>query len=167
VRFVVAAVLLAGWLAAWPMDVAADAAITADRVLVVKSERKLYLMRTGRIFAAYWIALGTEPVGPKTRLGDGKTPEGIYTIDERIEDSVFHRALHISYPGPEDRDRAAAIGVHPGGGIAIHGLPPGWEPIGPGRPMMDWTNGCIALTNHDLDEIWDRIPLGTTIEIRP
>jgi murein L,D-transpeptidase YafK len=139
----------------------------ADHVLVVKSERKLYLMRDGQVLKDYWIALGRDPMGHKERRGDGRTPEGFYVIDWRTEQTVFHRWLNISYPNQQDRARAAATGVDPGGKIALHGIPDGWEPTGPGKPMIDWTNGCIALTNHDLDEIWTNVADGTIIEIRP
>jgi murein L,D-transpeptidase YafK len=167
IRCLLAVILVAAW-AIVPARVAAtEQAITADRVLVVKNERKLYLLRAGRVFAAYWIALGEDPIGPKTARGDGRTPEGIYLIDERTMETAFHRSLHISYPNAADLARAGGLGVSPGGGIAIHGLPAGWEPTGPGRPMLDWTNGCIAVSNHDLDEIWERVPVGTPIEIVP
>lgn len=157
-------------IALWAGAVVADPGLTtgpADRVLVVKSERKLYLLREGEVLKDYWIALGANPVGAKQRQGDRRTPEGIYLIDWRTENTAFHRWLNISYPSAEDRARAAALGVEPGGKIAIHGIPYGWEPTGPGQPMMDWTNGCIALTNHDLDEVWANVANGTVVEIRP
>ena len=137
------------------------------RLVVVKSERKLYVMREGRPLKDYWVALGDKPVGPKERQGDRRTPEGRYVINEKTRRTVFHGWLGISYPNADDRARAAALGVDPGGRIAIHGLPEGWAPVGPGRPMMDWTNGCVALTNHDLDELWAMVEIGTTVEIRP
>lgn len=136
-------------------------------LLVVKSERKLHVLRDGHSVAAYWIALGARPVGPKEREGDRRTPEGRYVINEKSHETAFHGWLGLSYPNADDVARAAALGVAPGGRIAIHGLPEGWAPVGPGRPMIDWTNGCIAMTNHDLDELWAMVDIGTPVEIRP
>jgi murein L,D-transpeptidase YafK len=148
----------------WASAVAADGSV---RLLVVKGERKLYVVRDGAVVKDYWIALGRQPVGAKERQGDGRTPEGVYTIDWRTRTTPFHGWLNISYPGAEDRARAKALGVDPGARIAIHGLPEDWGPEGPGRPMIDWTNGCIAMTNHDLDELWESVADGTVVEIRP
>lgn len=139
----------------------------ADEVVVVKSERKLYLKRRGEVLKWYWVALGRRPVGPKTEIGDGRTPEGTYRILGRDVHSDFYRALWLSYPNRADRARAARLGVDPGGGIMIHALPEGYGPEGPGVPMIDWTDGCIAVTNADLDEIWGSVPDGTEVEIRP
>lgn len=167
-RYIALCAIVAGLVAA--SGAVADPAVAADqvdRILVIKSERKLYLLRAGEAVADYWIALGRHPVGAKERQGDGRTPEGLYAIDWRTEDTPFHRWLHISYPNATDRARADALGVATGGAIAIHGIPKDWGPTGPGRPMIDWTNGCIALTNHDLDQVWDRVANGTVIEIRP
>ena len=139
----------------------------ADEVVVAKGERKLYLMRRGKVLKWFWIALGRFPVGPKTEIGDGRTPEGIYWIKGRDVDSDFYRALWLSYPNSADRERAERLGVNPGGGIMIHALPEGYGPKGPGVPMIDWTDGCIAVTNADMDEIWAQVPDGTRVEIRP
>jgi murein L,D-transpeptidase YafK len=125
------------------------------------------LLHEGVVLKSFWIALGRHPEGIKTAAGDGRTPEGIYRIDARNRDSYYHRALHISYPNDADRKRAWRLGVDPGGNIRIHGVPPGFGPTGPGERMFDWTDGCIAVTNADMDEIWARVPLGTTVEIRP
>jgi murein L,D-transpeptidase YafK len=141
--------------------------LQADRILVVKSERKLMLLHQGAVLKSFWIALGRHPEGQKTAAGDGKTPEGLYRIDGRNADSYFHRSLHISYPNEADRDRARRLNAQPGGGIRIHGLPPGYGPTGPGERMIDWTDGCIAVTNADIEEIWARVPVGTVVEIRP
>ena len=141
--------------------------LQADRVVIIKSERKLFLIHDGDVLKSFWIALGRFPEGPKTAVGDGRTPEGIYRIDGRSARSHFHRALHISYPNEADLKRARELGIDPGGAIRIHGLPPGFGPTEPGERMIDWTDGCIAVTNADMDEIWARVPDGTIVEIRP
>ena len=145
----------------------AEPLLQADEVVVAKGERKLYLMRRGEVLKWFWIALGRFPIGPKTEIGDGRTPEGVYWIKGRDVDSDFYRALWLSYPNSVDRERAEQLGVNPGGGIMIHALPEGYGPKGPGVPMIDWTDGCIAVTNADMDEIWARVPDGTRVEIRP
>ena len=160
----VPALLIAGGVAIQPR---AEPLLQADEVVVAKGERKLYLMRRGKVLKWFWVALGRFPVGPKTELGDGRTPEGIYWIKGRDVDSDFYRALWLSYPNSADRERAERLGVNPGGGIMIHALPEGYGPKGPGVPMIDWTDGCIAVTNADMDEIWARVPDGTRVEIRP
>jgi len=141
--------------------------LQADKVVVVKAERKLYLMHQGRSLKWFWIALGRYPSGPKVKAGDGRTPEGLYRITGRDSDSTFYRALHLSYPNSVDSERANELGVDPGGGVMIHAVPDDYEPKGPGERMIDWTNGCIAVTNADLDEIWARVPDGTRVEILP
>jgi len=145
----------------------ADPMGKVDEVVVIKHERKLYLLRDGEIFKWFWIALGRHPVGQKIEIGDGRTPEGVYWIEGRDADSRFYRALWLSYPNAADRERADHLGVNPGGGIMIHGVPRGYQPTGPGERMIDWTNGCIAVTNADMDEIWSRVRDGTRVEIRP
>lgn len=145
----------------------AEPLVQADEVVVIKSERKLYLMRQGDVIKSYWIALGRYPTGPKTKIGDGRTPEGIYSITRRDANSRFHRSLLLSYPNREDRERARRLGVEPGGQIMIHAVPDGYGPTGPGERMFDWTNGCIAVTNADMDEIWAHVPVGTRVDIRP
>jgi len=139
----------------------------ADRIVVIKHERKLYLQLAGRTLKWYWIALGREPVGAKTQVGDGRTPEGFYFIEGRDPDSDFYRSLRISYPNAKDRERARQLGVDPGGGIVIHALPPGYGPTGAGERMIDWTEGCIAVTNADMDEIWQMVREGTLVLIIP
>ena len=139
----------------------------ADGILVIKHERKLYLRHGGETLKWFHIALGSRPVGPKIELGDGRTPEGRYRIVGREARSDFYRALRLSYPNSADRERARRIGVNPGGGIMIHAVPRGFEPTAPGVPMIDWTDGCIAVTNADMDEIWARVADGTPVEIRP
>ncbi len=139
----------------------------ADRVVVLKKERTLQLLNSGKVIKSYKIALGGNPVGPKERQGDHKTPEGTYILDSRNAHSRFYKSIHISYPN--DRDRAAARQRHvsPGGDVFVHGLPNGYEWIGSGHRLKDWTDGCIAVTDEEIDEIWSTVPNGTPIEIRP
>jgi len=141
--------------------------VKADRVLVLKSKRKLYLLHGGQVLRRYRIALGRRPMGPKTREGDGRTPEGVYQLDWRNPDSRFYRSMHISYPDGSDLRRAAARGVAPGGEIMIHGQPPGLDGADGWSIRRDWTEGCIAVTNAAIDEIWNLVDDGTIIEIRP
>lgn len=138
------------------------------RVLVEKSKRRLYVLRDGKPFLEYPVMLGGEPKGPKQQRGDLRTPEGLYTLDWRNPKSRFYKSIHISYPGPQDRLRAEEQGVDPGGMIMLHG-----EHDDPAmrrilrRRARDWTEGCIALNNDAMDEIWHAVPDGTPIEIRP
>jgi murein L,D-transpeptidase YafK len=136
---------------------------TTDRIVILKKERTLQLLSNGKVFKSYKVALGGNPIGGKEREGDGKTPEGNYVIDYRNPHSSFHRALHVSYPNEADKARAKALGVSPGSLIMIHGF--GW--IGSAHRLHDWTNGCIAVTNDEIDEIWKLVPDGTPVEIRP
>jgi murein L,D-transpeptidase YafK len=140
-----------------------------DRVIVHKSQRRMRLMLGERVVREYTIALGGDPVGPKFQRGDRRTPEGRYVLDWRSEDSAFHRAIHISYPNPQDVFRARQSGVHPGAGVMIHGLPKpngaGW--VGEAHRERDWTRGCIAVTDEEMDEIWNLVDDGTPIEILP
>jgi len=140
---------------------------TADLVYIEKKARRLTLFRGGKPIRTYRVALGFEPVGKKTTDGDGKTPEGRYVIDRRKQNSRFHRALHISYPNADDRRQAAERGVSPGGDIMIHGLMNGMRWIGTAHRARDWTLGCIALTNEEIEEIWRMSPDGTPVEIVP
>ena len=145
----------------------ADQPIHADRVLVLKKERTLELLSHGRVIRSYKVALGGNPVGPKTRQGDHKTPEGTYVLDSRNAHSQFHKSIHISYPGPRDRAAARAKGVFPGGDVFVHGLPNGYAWVGESHRLKDWTDGCIAVTDKEIDEIWAAVENGTPIEIRP
>lgn len=138
-----------------------------DKILVVKSERKLYLIKDGETVREYFVALGGNPVGHKEREGDMRTPEGTYRINGKNSKSKFHRSLVISYPNDEDRARAREQGVDPGGDIMIHGLPNDWAWVGSWHVYYDWTQGCIALTNQEIDEINEVIRIGTPIEIQP
>jgi murein L,D-transpeptidase YafK len=140
---------------------------STDRILVEKSARRLTLFSCGRKVKEYRVALGFSPVGPKQCEGDGRTPEGNYKVDFHKSDSAFHRALHISYPDAADTARAVEAGVAPGGDIMIHGLPNGFSALGPAHRLRDWTAGCIAVTDSEIDEIWASATDGTPIEIRP
>ena len=142
-------------------------ALHADRVVVLKKERTLELLRAGKVIKSYKVALGGDPLGPKTRQGDHKTPEGVYVLDSRNAHSQFHKSIHISYPNTRDRAAAQAKGFSPGGDVFVHGLPNGYGWIGASHPAPDWTDGCIAVTNEEIEEIWNALPDGTEIEIRP
>jgi murein L,D-transpeptidase YafK len=134
-------------------------------VIVVKSERRLYLLQDGSVIRTYRVALGPNPVGHKVFQGDGRTPEGLYTLDWRNEASRFHRAIHISYPNDEDIERSIRFGGAPGGLIMIHGQPS--DGFRGSNPHYDWTEGCVALSNAEMDEVWLAVDDGTPIEILP
>jgi murein L,D-transpeptidase YafK len=139
----------------------------ADSILILKKDHVLELLAGGKIIKTYKVALGQGGLAPKEREGDGRTPEGHYVIDSRNEVSHYHRALHVSYPNAEDRKRAARQGVAPGGAIMIHGLPNGMEKVGAAHRLYDWTLGCVAVTDEEIDEIWKLVPVGTPVELRP
>lgn len=142
--------------------------IQADRIVVYKKKRELLLMRDGRVIRRYWVSLGFGPKGHKKQEGDGKTPEGVYTIDKRKPRSKFYKALHINYPNDEDKAQAKERGVSAGGELYIHGLGSStvaW--MGAAHVLTDWTAGCIALTDREMDELWTLVPDGTPIDIRP
>lgn len=139
---------------------------TADRILVLKSAHTMELLSHGQVLKTYKVALG-DPRGQKMQAGDKKTPEGVYFVDAKNPHSLFHRALHLSYPNAADRERARRLGVSPGGDIEIHGLPARYAWLGASHRAMDWTTGCIAVTNPEIDEIWNMVAVGTPVEIRP
>jgi murein L,D-transpeptidase YafK len=139
----------------------------ADRVVVLKKARTLELLRTGKVIKTYKVALGGDPVGPKTRQGDHKTPEGVYVLDFRNAHSQFYKSIHISYPSERDREVARQKGVSPGGDVFVHGLPNGFGAVGAAHRLKDWTDGCIAVTDQEIDEIWKAVPDGIPIEIKP
>jgi murein L,D-transpeptidase YafK len=141
-------------------------AVRADRIVIVKSAHTMTLMRGGREIKTSKVALG-DPKGPKVQRGDKKTPEGLYFVDGKNAHSLFHRALHLSYPNAVDRERARKLGVNPGGDIEIHGLPQQYAWMGAAHRSIDWTTGCIAVTNAEIDEIWGEVSVGTAVEIRP
>ena len=139
----------------------------ADKVLIEKQARRLTLLSKDEVIKTYKIALGGNPVGPKERQGDNKTPEGTYIIDSRNGNSGFHLSLHISYPNEQDKKRAKELGVSPGGDIMIHGIKNGFAPVGVSHAEVDWTEGCIAVTNQEMEEIYKFVPNGTVVEITP
>lgn len=132
----------------------------ADLVLVEKAARRLTLLRGGEPLATYRVALGFAPEGHKTEEGDGRTPEGRYTLDWKNAASRFHLSLHVDYPNAADRAQAKARGVSPGGEIFVHGG--SWR-----GSSRDWTLGCVAVTDAEIEAIWARVAPGTPIEIRP
>jgi tetratricopeptide (TPR) repeat protein len=139
----------------------------ADKILIEKNERRLTLLSKDEVIKTYKIALGGNPVGPKERKGDNKTPEGTYFIDSRNRDSAYHLSLHISYPNEKDKMRAKELGVPPGGDIMIHGIKNGLTWVGASHAEVDWTKGCIAVTDEEMEEIYKLVPNGTIVEIRP
>ncbi|MBC2749784.1 MAG: L,D-transpeptidase family protein [Desulfobacteraceae bacterium] len=140
---------------------------SADKVMIEKQARRLSLLSKGEVIKTYKIALGGNPVGPKERQGDNKTPEGTYHIDARNGNSGFHLSLHISYPNEHDKKRAKKLGVSPGGDIMIHGIKNGFSQVGVSHAETDWTEGCIAVTNQEMEEIYKFVPIGTVVEITP
>jgi murein L,D-transpeptidase YafK len=153
------------------VSVAADdklpADARADRVIVMKKDRTLTLMNRDKVLKVYKVALGGDPVGPKRMEGDHRTPEGTYILDRRNSKSKYYRSIHISYPSVEDRERAHNLGVSPGGDVMVHRLPNGFGWLGASHRAQDWTDGCIAVTDQEMDEIWNAVPDGTPIEIKP
>jgi murein L,D-transpeptidase YafK len=139
----------------------------ADTVLVEKAARKITLLRDGRPVRTYPMSLGGNPTGHKQREGDQRTPEGLYAIDFKNARSRFHLALRVSYPNARDREHAAQKGVPAGGDIMIHGLPNGLGWLGAIHRSRDWTDGCAAVTNQEIEEIWSLVDVGTRVEIRP
>jgi murein L,D-transpeptidase YafK len=140
---------------------------TVDRIIVLKSEHIMRLYSHDKLIKEYHVALGLNPIGPKRRKGDNKTPEGSYTIDLKNPHSQFHLSMRVSYPNAQDRERARHQGVDPGGAIMIHGLPREFAWLGARHRENDWTWGCIAVTNPEIEEIWSLVEVGTKIEIRP
>jgi murein L,D-transpeptidase YafK len=141
--------------------------VKVDRVILKKSERKLILMKGETVLKSYKVALGRNPIGPKKQEGDKKTPEGSYIIDRHDQKSSFHLSLHISYPSAADREQALRSGVRPGGDIMIHGIKNGMGWIGSLHRLVDWTQGCIAVTNQEIEEIYNSVSDGTPIDLQP
>ncbi len=174
-RFTVFWVVLAGILGLgcnWQTVAAADLSKSlslpkADRVIVFKSKRRMILMRGELILKVYPISLGRYPKGHKQIEGDSRTPEGDYLLDSKIEDSHFYRAIRINYPNAQDIAYARERGKKPGGKIMIHGLPNTMSAERVGHTLIDWTQGCIAVTNSQMDEIWQMVDAGTPIKIHP
>ena len=140
---------------------------SVDKLIVIKHEHRLQLLSKGAVVKTYKVALGTQAVGPKQQQGDHRTPEGTYVLDSRNAHSQFYKSIHISYPDAADRARASATHVSPGGDIYLHGLPNGYGSIGAAHRLRDWTDGCIAVTDDEIDEIWALVKNGTPIEIKP
>jgi murein L,D-transpeptidase YafK len=138
-----------------------------DTVLVKKSEKRMYLLENGKSIKEYNVALGGKPKGHKQKEGDERTPEGNYILDYKKNDSSFYKAIHISYPNENDIVKAKGLGVNPGGLIMIHGQKNGLNWLSWLSQLFNWTNGCIAVTNTEMDEIWGLINVGTPIEIQP
>lgn len=138
-----------------------------DLVRVVKSERRMELLAKGRALRTYKVALGANPVGQKQREGDERTPEGSYMLDWRNPRSAAYKSIHISYPDERDKAAARAMGVSPGGMIMIHGQINGFGWMSPVMQWFDWTDGCIAVTDAEMEEIWTMVQNGTPIEIDP
>ena len=149
-----------------PLAAAANDIPKVDAIMVFKADRVLMLLNHGEIVAQYPIALGAEPLGHKIKEGDRRTPEGRYFIDWRNPDSRFYKSMHISYPNQLDLINAQLAGVHPGGMVMIHGMPSEPE-LRWMDTQGDWTDGCIAVANQHMDEIWRRVPDGTLIVIKP
>ncbi len=141
--------------------------IKVDKILVEKSARRLHVQSAGKTIVSYPISLGGRPKGDKQCEGDNKTPEGEYILDWRNPDSVAYKSLHISYPNEDDRREAVELGCSPGGSIMIHGIAGGWGWIGRFHRFDDWTQGCVAVTNEEMEQLWWAVEDGTPIEIKP
>ena len=146
---------------------AAHSEQTADMVLVEKSKSRLYLMREGQAFASFHVVFGANPEGHKRQQGDERTPEGQYLLNYKNANSLYYKSIHISYPNEFDRQEARKQGVDPGGDIMIHGQKNGYERLSFLAQRFNWTNGCIALSNKDMDSVWEAVQPGTPIEIKP
>ena len=138
-----------------------------DKIVVIKHKREMQLISGDSILKTYEISLGRSPKGPKEFEGDRKTPEGSYFIDGKNPNSGYHKNLGISYPNEQDRKHAVSLGKSPGGQIKIHGPKNGLGWIGRFHLLFDWTLGCIAVTDEDIDELYENIEIGTPIEVRP
>jgi len=139
----------------------------ADSILILKKDHVMELLAGGKVIRTYKVALGQGGLAPKEREGAARTPECHYNIDAKYTASNYHKALHVSYPDAADCKRAAKLGVPPGGAIMIHGLPNGKGWVGAGHRLYDWTLGCVAVTDEEIDEIFELVPVGTPVEIRP
>jgi len=162
-RFIIFLVLLSFSTLAEPVQM-------ADKVIIKKSTRMLYLSANGKIYKKYHISLGIVPTGAKEIEGDMRTPEGIYILDWRQESKLYNKSIHISYPNKKDIAKAKELNASAGGMIMIHGTPSNWSlsPIGDWLPMLlDWTEGCIALSNDDMEEVWEQTTKGTAVYIVP
>jgi murein L,D-transpeptidase YafK len=145
----------------------ATATEKADVVVVKKSESRLYLRQNDKDIASFKVAFGAEPEGHKRQEGDERTPEGRYVLDSKNSNSAYYKAIHISYPNGQDRASAKALGVDPGGAIMIHGQRNGLGWLAPVAQWFNWTDGCVAVSNKDMDTIWKAVDVGTPVEILP
>jgi len=141
--------------------------LVADSIVVEKGRHTLTLYQAGFPVRMYQVALGKQPVGDKIQKGDGRTPEGVFRVDFKNSQSKYHMALHVSYPDAAHLQRANQLGVSPGGDIMVHGLPPAYADYGASHREFDWTEGCIAVTDKEIEEIWHAIPSGAAIQIKP
>lgn len=141
--------------------------LIADSIVVEKRKHRMTLYQAGFLVGTYRIALGKQPVGDKLEVGDNRTPEGLFHIDFKNPDSRYHLALHISYPDAAHKARARARGVRAGGDVMIHGLPAAYANMGATHAQYDWTEGCIAVTNAEIEQIWRAVPSGSPIQIKP
>ncbi len=157
--------IFAGLLYFFSMPLLADPNIELVRIL--KSDHKLQLVSAGHVWKEFKIALGGNPIGHKMQEGDGKTPEGLYILDYKKSNSAFYKAFHISYPNSVDTASAKSRGVNPGGAIMIHGQKNGFGWLSQLSQRFDWTNGCVALHDSDIDILWASVKEGTQVEIRP
>jgi L,D-peptidoglycan transpeptidase YkuD (ErfK/YbiS/YcfS/YnhG family) len=139
----------------------------ADSIVVEKGEHRMTLFAGNEVLGTYLVAIGQQSVGAKERKGDLRTPEGLYYIDGKNPNSQFHLALHVSYPNAADVARARSMGVETGGDIMIHGLPPRFHYVGAQHRAYDWTNGCVAVSDPEIEEIFNVVPVGTPIRIVP
>lgn len=139
----------------------------ADLVVVEKSKHLLSIYKANKLLASYHVAFGGSPTGNKQKEGDKKTPEGRYILDYRIENNAYHKAFHVSYPNAKDTENARKLGVSPGSAIMVHGQKNGFDWASSIVQRFNWTKGCVALANQDLDQMWSIVNVGTPIEIKP
>ena len=144
-----------------------SASKSVDKILVIKSARRLELISDGKVIRSYRISLGKQPKGPKLQEGDKRTPEGLYWVDWRKRSDKFNLAMHINYPNITDAAKARREGVNPGSMIMIHGTPDSEENPEELFHTLDWTDGCIAMKNYEMREVWNMVKDGTMVEIRP
>lgn len=166
IRKIIATFALLIFISACTKNTEKDNLPIVDKVEVCKSKRELYLIKEGKAIRTYRIALGENPVGHKEKEGDERTPEGKYILDWRNSKSAYHKSIHVSYPNAADKVNAKKLGVSAGGDIMIHGMKKSIAWIGSLHSKSDWTNGCIAVTNEEMDEIWAMVKNGTEIEIK-
>jgi murein L,D-transpeptidase YafK len=163
-----AAIFLAAILcASQKPTISAQSKVAVDSIVISKSAHTLSLMSGETVLKTYHVALGRGSAGSKQVAGDNRTPEGKYTIDEKKTSTRFHKALHLSYPNADDKAKAVKLGKSPGGDIEIHGLPAYFAWVGSTQHVLDWTAGCIALSNDEIDEVWKMVSIGTPVEIDP